>query len=425
MRFDGHQVRQVALGQHQLGIQLLQGLQRHVGGLTFQRGRLDQRQVQVEGRRAVGGAHFQRGHGQRRVAGQELLEVGLEHGLFFFRELRRLLFALALQHAARGGFIDVVQRLQGLGVQVLRVDDQLHAGHVLGLHVDHSEVHGHLGAHGRAVLGHVHGDGRVLELDGRLFAGRDRPVLERQLLAADVHLVGGRLQVAGQADALDRHGGDVAVFGRARELQAVGSHVEDAALGGGGVFKVALHAREDELGGVLGDFDRRHVELAGNVLAVADAVVARERHGALGGGEPVLDRVRLFQREVAGHHGRHELARLQVGERQGTVAQVFDEHHVALLRGLAVSGGRGELDAVARHRGEDAAVERDQFGDGVDAPFVGDLLELDVRVLDGLLDEFLGLLARVPGRAGPDRAQRDDDANYCRFLHCIPFILNR
>ncbi|MNT32853.1 hypothetical protein D3C72_1687550 [compost metagenome] len=104
------------------------------------------------------------------------------------------------------------------------------------------------------------------------------------------------------------------------------------------------------------------------------------------------------------------------------MVQVLDEQEVAFLGRLAFGRGHGELHAVARGGRKHAALERHQFGDGSDAPLLTGLGQFHIGGLDRLIDEGLGLLARVPGRAGPDRAQRDDDANYCRFLHCDPLF---
>ncbi|MOA47051.1 hypothetical protein D3C78_1696440 [compost metagenome] len=89
---------------------------------------------------------------------------------------------------------------------------------------------------------------------------------------------------------------------------------------------------------------------------------------------------------------------------------MLNEHHVALFGGLALGGRHGELDAIARGGREHAALERHQFNGGGNAPLVAELLQFNVGVADGLVDERLGLLARVPGRAGPHRAQNNHDA---------------
>ncbi|MNV92656.1 hypothetical protein D3C71_1872740 [compost metagenome] len=93
------------------------------------------------------------------------------------------------------------------------------------------------------------------------------------------------------------------------------------------------------------------------------------------------------------------------------MAQVLDEQHVALFGRLAFGGGRGELHAVARGGRKHAALERHQFDLGGDAPLVAEGLQAVIGGRDRLIDEVLGLLARVPGRAGPYRAQDNNDAH--------------
>ncbi|KAG1085658.1 hypothetical protein G6F40_014142 [Rhizopus arrhizus] len=139
--------------------------------------------------------------------------------------------------------------------------------------------------------------------------------------------------------------------------------------------------------------------------------MAGQGRDALGGGKPFLDRRGLFQSEVAGHHGRHERAGLQVGQGQGTVAQLLNEQHVALFGRLAFGGRRGELHAIARGGRKHAALERHQLNLGRDAPLVAKRLQAVVGVRDRLIDEVLGLLARVPGRAGPHCTQYDNDTH--------------
>ncbi|MNN87361.1 hypothetical protein D3C81_2049050 [compost metagenome] len=93
------------------------------------------------------------------------------------------------------------------------------------------------------------------------------------------------------------------------------------------------------------------------------------------------------------------------------MAQVLDEQHVAVFGRLAVGGGQGELHAVARGGREDATLERHQLDLGADAPLVAQRLQAVVGVRDRLIDEVLGLLARVPSRAGPHRAQDNNDTH--------------
>jgi hypothetical protein len=104
------------------------------------------------------------------------------------------------------------------------------------------------------------------------------------------------------------------------------------------------------------------------------------------------------------------------------VVQVLEEHEFVVDGRLAVGGRLGELDAVALGGRKHAAVEGDQLNHRGHTPFFADLLQFKVGLLDRLLDESLGLLARIPSRAGPYCAQRDDYAHNCRFFHCDPLF---
>ena len=408
---QGRHVADHRLGQGEVGIQQRDHLLAQFNRRQFHGRWLGQVHHQVELAFATGGFERQVFHGQLRLGGQHLVDVGFGQGLLGFGHLQlrhRLTGSGGGLHRLHLVLVELGQHQHRRNVDVLhahghggRTDCFALVADLVDLVVDAASQVVVLGFAGVFLLETLEGQHGFLRAEGDLGVGQLHGVL------AGVETEGGFFQVAGDGQAGQLRFERCAFGVHCGNLEAVHEAFGLDLLAFGAAVEVEVGAGEAHRGSGVLELQGQQFDVAADRTAIADIRHAFERRHVFAGGEPFFGGGVLFQFVVTGGHDRQPLEGHQARERQRAVFDMVDEQQFG-VRVVFAEHAALALEAIVRGAAEHATVQGHQLQGhaAIDAGHGG--LQFFIGALDSGLQDRLQLFTGVPGTARTDGADGDN-----------------